>query len=211
MLYYELFITILVILAIMLIVLDFNNIIDLNVKPYKTWGYIILITFWIDYVYFYINSKNKKEYFKKNIFNLIAILPLNEVLSILIFFRIFRLTKFVRLIKVFSFIVILKPKIQKFLYTNGFIYSLYFTTILITISSILMHIIEKNNFSDSLWWSIVTATTVGYRDISPKTFLGRIIAVILMFTGIGFISMLTSTITNYFIKKINNEDKYIKK
>lgn len=74
-----------------------------------------------------------------------------------------------------------------------------------------MHIIEKNNFSDSLWWSIVTATTVGYRDISPKTFLGRIIAVILIFIGIGFISMLTSTITNYFIKKINNEDKYIKK
>lgn len=63
MLYYELFITILVILAIMLIVLDFNNIIDLNVKPYKTWGYIILITFWIDYVYFYINSKNKKRIF----------------------------------------------------------------------------------------------------------------------------------------------------
>ncbi|WP_223849993.1 ion channel [Schleiferilactobacillus harbinensis] len=43
----------------------------------------------------------------------------------------------------------------------------------------------------------MTATTVGYGDISPHTILGRITAVILMFNGIGLISALTSAVTMY--------------
>ncbi len=51
-----------------------------------------------------------------------------------------------------------------------------------------------------LWWSIVTATTVGYGDISPSTGLGRLIALILMATGIGLLGMITGSIATYFIK-----------
>ena len=43
-------------------------------------------------------------------------------------------------------------------------------------------------FGDALWWSVVTATTVGYRDLSPVTTEGRLIALVLMLTGIGMIS-----------------------
>ncbi|HAP3697435.1 TPA: two pore domain potassium channel family protein, partial [Enterococcus faecalis] len=53
---------------------------------------------------------------------------------------------------------------------------------------------------------LVTTTTVGYGDISPATPLGRVAAIILMILGIGFIGMLTSTITEYF-NKSNNEDE----
>ena len=46
-----------------------------------------------------------------------------------------------------------------------------------------------------IWWACVTMTTVGYGDKTPKSFLGRVIAVGWMFSGIILISSLTATIT----------------
>lgn len=59
-----------------------------------------------------------------------------------------------------------------------------------------------------MWWAIVTSTTVGYGDISPHTLVGKFAAVLLMLIGVGFIGILTSTITSYFAKEDNsNFDK----
>ena len=55
-----------------------------------------------------------------------------------------------------------------------------------------MNLAEGKPLLDSLWWSFVTVTTVGR---------GRIIASILMLIGIGFIGMLTGTISTFFIEK----------
>ena len=52
---------------------------------------------------------------------------------------------------------------------------------------------------DAFWWAIVTATTVGYGDVSPVTTEGRLIAVALMVLGIGFIGVLTATITSLYL------------
>ena len=52
---------------------------------------------------------------------------------------------------------------------------------------------------DGLWWAIVTATTVGYGDISPQTTEGRVIAVGLMLLGIGVIGAFTATIASFFV------------
>ncbi len=49
---------------------------------------------------------------------------------------------------------------------------------------------------DGLWWSVVTLTTVGYGDISPKSRNGKITALLLMFTGLLFISGLTASIAS---------------
>jgi len=54
------------------------------------------------------------------------------------------------------------------------------------------------SFADALWWSFVT-TTVGFGEISPDSGIGKIIAAVLMLTGIGFIGMLTGTITTFFL------------
>jgi voltage-gated potassium channel len=51
---------------------------------------------------------------------------------------------------------------------------------------------------DALWWSVVTATTVGYGDVSPVTPEGRFIAVGLMLLGIAFIGVFTATVSTYF-------------
>ncbi len=52
---------------------------------------------------------------------------------------------------------------------------------------------------DALWWGIVTITTVGYGDLYPVTFLGRLTAVFVMFAGIGIIGALASILASILV------------
>ena len=60
---------------------------------------------------------------------------------------------------------------------------------------------SMSGFGDAIWWAIVTATTVGYGDVSPVTTEGRIIAVLLMLTGIGVIGIFTATVASFFFEQ----------
>ncbi len=53
---------------------------------------------------------------------------------------------------------------------------------------------------EGLWWAIVTITTTGFGDRYPITTVGRILAIIVMMGGIGLISILTATISSYFVE-----------
>ena len=66
---------------------------------------------------------------------------------------------------------------------------------------------ESLGFWDSIWWAMVTMTTVGYGDYAPKTEIGRIVAVFIMFSGIGLIAIVTATISSVFITKKIMEGK----
>jgi voltage-gated potassium channel len=52
---------------------------------------------------------------------------------------------------------------------------------------------------DSLWWGVVTITTVGYGDQYPVTLAGRITGVFVMFAGIGIIGALASILASILV------------
>jgi len=54
------------------------------------------------------------------------------------------------------------------------------------------------NFGDALWWATVTITTVGYGDIFPVTSVGRTVAGIAMFSGLGVLGVLAGTLASFF-------------
>ena len=82
------------------------------------------------------------------------------------------------------------------------------TVICIILGGIAIHFAEGMSIADGLWWSFVTATTVGYGDISPTTISGRIVAMILMIVGIGLIGSLTSTITALFFQRTKQDNPH---
>lgn len=53
---------------------------------------------------------------------------------------------------------------------------------------------------DSLWWSVVTLSTVGYGDKYPVTTSGRLLGVIVIVVGVGLFSALTSFLAQWFLK-----------
>jgi voltage-gated potassium channel len=60
---------------------------------------------------------------------------------------------------------------------------------------------EYGSLWDGVWWAVVTVTTVGYGDLYPKTVQGRLIEIVLMFVGIGFLSLLTASIASRLVKQ----------
>lgn len=61
---------------------------------------------------------------------------------------------------------------------------------------------------DGVWWAIETVTTVGYGDIYPVTTVGRIIGIVVMVSGVGFVALLTGTLAQHFVQggAANRED-----
>jgi voltage-gated potassium channel len=57
---------------------------------------------------------------------------------------------------------------------------------------------EFATFGDALWWAVVTITTVGYGDITPITRVGRITAVVLMFSGLAVLGVLAGALASFF-------------
>jgi len=55
-------------------------------------------------------------------------------------------------------------------------------------------------FGTGIWWSIVTLTTVGYGDVVPQSFGGRVVGVGLMLGGVLSLSLLTATVASIFVE-----------
>jgi voltage-gated potassium channel len=64
-----------------------------------------------------------------------------------------------------------------------------------------------HNFGDAIWWACVTITSVGYGDISPVTFVGRLIAVGVMIAGIALLGTVTATLASFFLDRVEDTTK----
>lgn len=195
---YEIMMAALSIASIFMIVLDYAKSIDITAYPYNVFDNLILTIFTIDYFGRLIASKNKRKFIAGNIWDLLSIIPVNQIFylfRVARVFRIFRLLKLLRLVRLIG----LTGRLRKFINTNGLIYYIYISIVVLIIGASMYSISEKVDFVTALWWSITTATTVGYGDISPTTTIGKLAAIMVMIIGIGFIGMLTSSISNFFI------------
>ena len=86
------------------------------------------------------------------------------------------------------------------------IFMLAVFTIVIILGSV-MYLVEHgqngfNSIPDSIYWAIVTITTVGYGDISPVTPLGKFVAGIIMLIGYGIIAVPTGIVTSEMTRSV---------
>lgn len=204
--YYDTSIIILALISVVLVILGFTDLIDLEKSPYSIIDLVIWFVFLVDYIWRFSISKSKWSFIINNTFDLLAILPLNAIFTVFRLGRIFRLARLTKLVKLTRLLRIigltgkLEKKLKIFLRTNGLIYILYVNFFIVLVGSSILSVVEEKSFSDSVWWSLVTVTTVGYGDIVPSSLFGKWLAVLLMLVGIGTIGMLTSSLTNFFVK-----------
>ncbi|WP_119326115.1 potassium channel family protein [Companilactobacillus musae] len=198
--------------SLIILVLSYIPGFDVAQSPYIEIDIATLLIFAFDYFGRLYLAKDKSKFFRHNIVDLLAILPFNTIFNA---FRVFRIVNVIRFAKIFTLVRFigtagkLQKNAKKFLKINGFIYLLIICAIVLVTAAITYSLAENVSLSNSFWWAIVTASTVGYGDVAPKTLVGRIAAISLMIIGIGFIGTLTSTITNYVTseKNVQNEDK----
>jgi voltage-gated potassium channel len=78
------------------------------------------------------------------------------------------------------------------------------STILITLAGgIGMWLLDHKEYpsiGEGMWWSVQTITTVGYGDNVPSRTEGRVIAALIMISGIGLLSVVTATVTAAFVE-----------
>jgi voltage-gated potassium channel len=71
--------------------------------------------------------------------------------------------------------------------------------VMIGITGLLYGIVEDRSAGDSVWWAVVTASTVGYGDIAPRTWQGRALATLLIST---MVLLVIPLITAHFASKL---------
>ncbi|MBH0330568.1 MULTISPECIES: potassium channel family protein [Brevibacillus] len=191
---YEIFIIMLVITYAILLFADFSNhplLTDELMDKVDTWLIIMLI---VEYLVRLWRAEDKRKFVLANWFDLIAMIPLDSYLYLARIMRVLRLVRIVRASPFLLGIIRSGPMRQVF----GVV------TIIMLWSSTAIYLLEYGvnenikSFPDALWWSIVTTTTVGYGDISPVTSGGRIMAAILMITGIGMLGALTANFATHW-------------
>lgn len=112
-------------------------------------------------------------------------------LAVLRIFRVMRVFRILRLAQFVDASAALSENIQSNKRRIAVFLVALFSMILVI--GCAMYLIEgdRHDFSNipvSLYWAVVTITTVGYGDIAPQTILGRMLATIVMFSGYGIIA-----------------------
>lgn len=187
------------------------------------WAFTFLFS--IEYILRIYSSENRKAYLFSSwgIIDLLAILPgyisiFSPGYHYLFIIRMLRLLRIFPVLGLFRFtkegqMLLQSLKISAY----KMIVFMSFAFTIVVLASTLMFVVENGNpgFSSipaSIYWGIVTITTVGYGDTVPLTYLGKIIASAMMLSGYAFIVVpigiltveLTKTDTKETVKKCEN-------
>lgn len=167
--------------------------------------------FTIEYILRIWVSKNKKAYIFSfyGIIDFLSILPnyigifVNgaEYLSVIRAIRIIRVFRVLKLTRFIGEAELLKQTLKNSRYKITVF--LIFIAITVIIFGTILYLVEgpQNGFENipkSVYWAVVTLTTVGYGDISPNTALGQFISSVIMLLGYGLIAVPTGIVSSEF-------------
>ncbi len=209
--FYKWFKATLAIVSIVLIVLDFAAIIDINGTNSK-WFWlnnIILIILAIDYFYRLYLAKDRRAFFRNNIFELVAIIPVGIAFNWMKFAQLGDIGLYFRLLRLIR-LAGLVGMLKDILHTHGILYVIYFSIAFLMLGSVAISITEHVSLDQAFWWAITTASTVGYGDISrhtisPQSLLGKLVILAMILIGVGVMGIVTSSLTAYLMRR--NEGK----
>jgi voltage-gated potassium channel len=178
------------------------------------WSFTVIFT--IEYILRIWITRNSWLYIRSTygIIDLLSILPTYIALLLPQFqYSYFLTIRAVRLLRVFRIL-----RLGQFIKESRFIMAalknsrakilvfMYFVLIMVTIIGSAMYLIEGginegfNSIPKSIYWAIVTLTTVGYGDIAPITDLGRFFSALVMIIGYAVIAVPTGIITSEALK-----------
>ena len=185
--------------------------------------YTFTALFTIEYLARLYCSPNPKEYAKSffGLVDLIAILPVYLGFFFIsaryfIVIRSFRLIRIFRVFKLFEFLseghLLLKSLRRSA--TKIFVFFLFVLILVVSIGTI-MYMVESgapgtqfNNIPNSIYWAIVTMTTVGYGDITPITPFGRFLSAVVMLMGYTIIAVPTGIVSASMMKEYKKKKQY---
>jgi voltage-gated potassium channel len=138
------------------------------------------------------------------IIDLLAIVPSYRALRILRLFLLFRLFKVFRYAQSMQqFGAVLREKRVELATLFGFL------MFVLLVASSAIYLFESpqaggriEGFFESIYWALVTISTVGYGDITPHTVEGRLVTMVLIVSGLGVLSFFTSIIVSAFQEKM---------
>ncbi len=206
---FDLLLILSILLSVIAVMLDSINSIRASYGNYLViveWFFTVIFT--IEYILRLICIGSPFKYAKSffGVVDLFAILPTYASLLIpgsqyLISIRILRILRVFRVLKLIQYMQESQVIMQALWSSRRKISVFLFAVLtLVIIFGSLMYIIEgeENGFTSipkSTYWAIVTLTTVGYGDLSPKTNLGQMIAALIMVMGYSIIAVPTGIVT----------------
>jgi len=168
----------------------------------------ITFAFMADFLYRLFTAESKSEYFLRGWgwADLLASMPFGQFK----FFRIFRVVKAARLLRVYG-LRALVGFIQSNRAATALFLTTFFVILVLEFGGAMIINVEAGDAQaniktagDGVWWAFVTITTVGYGDQYPVTELGRLVGVFTMALGVGLFGVLTGFLANAFIPQGND-------
>ncbi len=207
--WFDIILIIAIIISILLVMLESVESIDAEYHDFLlTSEWIITVLFTLEYIARIVSIKRAKKYIFSfyGIIDFLATIPMYLSLFLvdahaLLALRALRLLRVFRILKLTRYLGARKTLINALRNSKLKIAVFLFSVIVLTIIlGTIMYMIEGpengfNNIPHSMYWAIVTLTTVGYGDISPSTPIGQFIASIVMILGYGILAVPTGIVS----------------